>query len=281
MRTDMVFKEFAEGYRLNSNRIHNPQSAIRNPQSGSEWEPNPAKVSLDEEEAHVWRVRLQVSPGRLERFLKGLSPEEKKRAGEMKSREARRHFVLTRSALRVILARYLPCVPKQIRFAHRRGGKPVLGESHKDQRVQFNVAHSEDVALIAVGQSWEIGVDVEWLQPRPALMQIAKRFFSPEENAILLALTDPDQLEKFYMLWCRKEACAKALGRSIPATLPTLEVVETDVSAVTVQVPDTRGERPCILCVRDLKPGPGYVGAVAVLGQRMRLRCFDFALKCF
>jgi 4'-phosphopantetheinyl transferase len=54
--------------------------------------------------------------------------------------------------------------------------------------LRFNLSHSADVVLLAFTRNKNIGVDVERIRPEFAAKEIAGRFFSQEEVALLRAL---------------------------------------------------------------------------------------------
>jgi len=84
---------------------------------------------------------------------------------------------------------------------------PALG-------MDVNWSHSRKVCILAYSFDCKVGVDLEFHRPRS--LQIAKRFYAPEENEWLFgaanAFTEAEQLREFYRLWCRKEALFKCTG---------------------------------------------------------------------
>lgn len=72
----------------------------------------------------------------------------------------------------------------------------------------FNISHAGDYAVLAVSDQ-PIGVDIErWRRADTAAL--AKRFYHPEEQAVLAAADDP--VERFFTIWSLKESYVKALG---------------------------------------------------------------------
>jgi len=57
------------------------------------------------------------------------------------------------------LGRYLEIQPDRIQFGYGKNGKPFLSERGKG--LEFNLAHSDEMALVAVTASGQLGVDVE------------------------------------------------------------------------------------------------------------------------
>jgi 4'-phosphopantetheinyl transferase len=110
-----------------------------------------------------------------------------------------------------------------VRDAH---GRPRLGEALRAFDVSWS--HSGEGLLIALGEGVDVGADLERSRPRPRALEIAQRFFHPEEHAWLRALPEPDRHESFLRLWCAKEAVLKAHGRGIAFGLDKFGLGERD-----------------------------------------------------
>lgn len=84
----------------------------------------------------------------------------------------------------------------------------VLSENEKpffsDNEVFFSLAHCGDYAVCAVSDV-PVGVDIEL--PRVGGARLAKRFFQPDEAALVYAADDPDR--EFCRLWALKESYIK------------------------------------------------------------------------
>ena len=100
----------------------------------------------------------------------------------------------------------------------------MLAKERGDESLRFNLSHSGDLALLGVTRDQEIGVDLEQIQDRIATEQIAKRFFSPREVAMLCALPPPVRQEAFFKCWTRKEAFIKGIGVGLSLPLDKFDV---------------------------------------------------------
>ncbi len=225
---------------------------------------------LESDEAHVWRVWLDVADAHLLHFRRRLSEAERERGDRYRLPEPRRQYTVMRAALRSILSRYLGVDPAHLSFATGPDGKPELAAPHRGS-VQFNVSHSHGLGLCAVARC-RVGVDVEHVGRRTQnLAEIVKRFFSPAEQAEFLELPVGERRQGFFNGWTRKEAFIKAIGKGLFAALDSF-----DVSLKP-------GEPPRITAVRDptgraarwslfsLEPGDGYTGALVVDAQVVRV----------
>jgi len=137
-----------------------------------------------------------------------LSPDEHARAARLIIPDKRRRFVAARVGLRLILGLATQRRPDALAFGYGASGKPYLVDA---PWCEFNLAHSADVALVAVSQR-PVGVDIEQVRPLPSLSEMAQIAFSPEEQTQLHALDVEQRVSAFFRTWTRKEALMKAHG---------------------------------------------------------------------
>ena len=169
-----------------------------------------------------------------------LSADERERAARLTRPE---RWISARVALRTVLGERLGVAPSEIVFALGEHGKPELPGSE----LRFNLAHSGDRAVIAVADV-EVGIDVERVARSSRAVE---RTLTDGERAAL----GPDRHVELLRVWCRKEALAKAMGGGqgwAPETFDT--------------------SRPDGFALVDLELGEGYVGALAVAGERCEVR---------
>jgi 4'-phosphopantetheinyl transferase len=200
-------------------------------------------VELPRGQVHCWSVRLEVPPGRTASLATRLSADEVARCERLRSPTLRRRFIAGRAALRGLLARYIGTTPEEVGFVRNAYGKPFL-EGGQRERLEFNLSHSGDLALIAVALNTELGVDLERVEDSPELSQVARDCFGPSGGN---APEDPlpgHQTRDFFRRWVRAEAAGKALGIGLEALTHS---------------PDLGG-----WSTYPLEPAPGYVGALVV-----------------
>jgi 4'-phosphopantetheinyl transferase len=241
-----------------------------------QWLPPPVQLRLADDEIHVWRTPLDQGALIVERLKRMLAEDEASRAARFYFEHDRVHFIVARGVLRTLLSQYLGTRPEQLRFSYSSYGKPALSTAPGEPTLNFNVSHSQGLALIAVTRSREIGVDVEGIRPEFAGLDIAERFFSVEENAVLRNLPAELQHEAFFTCWTRKEAYIKARGEGLSHPLDKFDV--SLVPGEPARLLKTRGE-PHELArwsLRELFAGPGYVAALAAEGNDWRLSCWQW-----
>ena len=214
---------------------------------------------------HVWATRLEASPDAVARAARTLSPDERARAARFRGQHLERRFVVSRAAVRRVLARYRGEDPAAIAFELGPHGKPLLSGDEPP----FSVSHSGDVAVIAVSGAGPVGVDVEEVRLIPELEQLAARTFARDEAATLAALPAADRANAFFRIWTAKEAYVKALGVGLAMPLDAFTVTAvTAITTVTVQRAApvaARGDaaRFGAWWTRHFEPFRGFIGAVA------------------
>ncbi|MFY7698056.1 MAG: 4'-phosphopantetheinyl transferase family protein [Legionella sp.] len=153
----------------------------------------------------IWRFPLHTESIQSHAIL---SPDELTRANRYHFAKHKRRFTIARTMLRLIIARYLSVNPKKIIFTYNTYGKPFI---HQYPELQFNLTHSKDCALLAIGSTHPIGIDIEYFSARPYL-NIGKEIFSYKENIELQNLSQSMRPLGFFHLWAQKEALIKACG---------------------------------------------------------------------
>jgi 4'-phosphopantetheinyl transferase len=235
--------------------------------------PQPAgPVPLVSGEVHVWRTSLALTSAEESQRMATLSSDERERARRFLVAPARAQFVAARSALRAILGGYLGRPPEEVRFVLGPIGKPALADA--DSPLFFNLSHSREVALVAVTDRDEIGVDVEHVRDMASRDALAERFFHPNEVAALRALSPELRADGFFNAWTRKEAFLKATGKGISYGIDRVEVTLAPGDLPRVLGVDGDAAEAAAWTLGVLTPAPEYVGAVAMRERWERIRYF-------
>jgi 4'-phosphopantetheinyl transferase len=187
-----------------------------------------------------------------------LNKEEKIRAERYYFPRHQRRFTMARAIMRSILARYIQQEPEDLCFTTNEYGKP---EINNPSHIQFNLSHSQDLALLAVGKEFPLGIDLEFLSKRP-YQQLADHSFSKSESKVLLSLAPEVKALYFFHIWSQKEAFIKSSGLglsyptqdfSVPCTLPSNELVFDEKHDCYWQI---RSFMPQIACCAALCSNP-------------------------
>lgn len=167
---------------------------------------------MSSDDCHLQRFRIDIwiFPLDKEPILANslLNEEEQARANRFYFDRHRRRFTVARAMLRLILGRYLQQDASQLTFSYNEHGKPQLNHQ---QALEFNLSHSKDLALLAVGQQYPLGIDLEFFSARP-YDGIAKNLFSEQELQTFLKLPMHLKPQVFFHIWAQKEAFIKACG---------------------------------------------------------------------
>lgn len=211
----------------------------------------PAQPRLGASEVHLWRADLQCDAAE---FSEVLSPEEWVRAGRFHFDRDRRRYLVAHGLLRIILAKYTGIAPHDLRFGAGPHGKPLLEPNFTG--LQFNLSHSDELMLLAVTRSREVGVDLELMRENVPYESLAAHYFPPTDAWHIRTAPTAERAGLFYETWTITEARLKAAGTGFAE--PT-----------TVIQPDRWS-------LRTLTPASGYAAALAVEGDDFELQCWSW-----
>jgi 4'-phosphopantetheinyl transferase len=182
---------------------------------------------------HVWLAfeSLLDDPANLERFTALMSDDERARERRFRVEPARRLHLLARGMQREVLSSYLPGTsPRELRFISGAAGRPSLAPPFDASGLEFNLAHTQGLVVLAVAHGGPLGIDVENYDKK-APLEVARRFFSQAEADALEALPGDAQPRRFLRLWTLKESYLKALGTGIAGGLESVTFQIDDAGA--------------------------------------------------
>jgi 4'-phosphopantetheinyl transferase len=240
------------------------------------WDRPPAELALLSDEVHVWCAALEVTTSHLRYLQNMLSADELARASRFHFPKDRRRFIVARGVLRSLLGLYLGLEPRQLCFCYGAYGKPALVPTSGEAGLRFNVSHSHELALYAVTYGREIGVDIEYIRTNVSCEEIAERFFSSRERALLRTLPAPLKYDAFFHCWTRKEAYIKARGEGLSLPLDQFDVAFAPGEPAALLATRWAPREASRWVLRELTPGPGYAAALAVGGHGWRLACWQW-----
>jgi len=232
-------------------------------------------IPLSVGDVHIWRGWLDQPAERVRQLEQTLSTDERERASRFRFETDRTRFVVGRGTLRSILGHYLGIEADRVRLRYGRNGKPYLDEGPDRASIQFNLAHSHQLAVLIFARMRQVGIDLEYVRPVPRLQKIAASFFSAYENAVLSSLPPGQQEEAFYLCWTCKEAYLKATGLGLEQPLDQFDVALAPGEPARLLRVEDRPEETRRWSLRWLEPAPGYLAALAVEGQDWRVTYYD------
>lgn len=222
---------------------------------------------LADSDIHVWCASLKLPPQDLDELFQLLSSDEKTRAERFYFERDRNRFIAGRGLLRTIISRYLEMEASQMEFVYGDHGKPALKLAPQNKAFEFNLSHSKDLALYIFNWNRKIGIDVEYVHPRPDVDDFARQFFSPRESAFVNALSGKQKEDAFFKIWTCKEAFLKANGNGL--TLPINQVEISLEAEGLVMLKSIGGNKAQVTHwhLEIFNPVPGYQAALAVKGH--------------
>jgi 4'-phosphopantetheinyl transferase len=238
------------------------------------WPSHSGDLLLLPGEIQVWSARLDCAGPLLERLAATLSVDETARANRFFFERDRNAFIVARGTLRQLLASYLHRAPTDLQFAYQPRGKPSLAPSSEDTPLEFNIAHSHGLALLAFCLGSSLGVDVEFVRPDIASEEIAGRYFAPQEVAELGSLPPSQRPEGFFCGWTRKEAYVKALGDGLQIPLASFRVSLTPSQPAVLECANSGR-----WSLHSLSPASDFAGALVAEGTDWRVRCWNWAMN--
>jgi len=181
----------------------------------------------------VWLARESQldDPAIFERCRALMTPDERER--RFLADGPRRLNMLARSMQRCVLATLLSAAPGELRFDLGGSGRPSLAAPWNAAGLDFNLAHTRGLVVLAVTRDARLGVDVEENRDKVPLAA-ARRYFSAAEVESLDALPAAMQPRRFLRLWTLKEAYLKAIGTGIAGGLGSM-TFRVDAGAPTFE----------------------------------------------
>lgn len=221
------------------------------------------RVSTHITDAEVWLIALTQDAGGLAACSSLLSTDEAERAAQFTSLAAKNRFITARAHLRVLLGSALGQSPGSIAFATGRRGKPVLPHH---PGLHFNLSHADDLAVIALSKTHEVGVDIENLSRTVDHDALSNKYLSATEQREFARVPDVQRSRHFLKMWTCKEAVAKALGDGLQLPFAQIEVsMQPDGKPQLIAVPAGQIED---WTLHDIDAGRGYAATLALHDEK-------------
>ena len=231
-------------------------------------------------DVHLWSFDLKLPAIEIKKYKNTLAEDEIARADRFYFEKDRNQSIVTRGCMRAILALYLKTKPAQIDFSYNTYGKPVLAtgslRAGLHAGLSFNLSHSHEMGMLAVAQTYPVGIDIEFIRDNLDYLEIARRFFSPHEVSELEGLPKNAQKEAFFQCWTRKEAYIKAVGGGLSVPLDSFDVSlkSSEPAALLATRPNPEEASKWELYRLDIPAN--YAGALAIRGKADQLRYFHW-----
>ena len=188
------------------------------------FDPNPKGTSgNDLNNVEVFYAKTKDLITKYSDFINYLTNDEQIRAERFRFEEDLETYISCHALLRIVLSKMLNKAPLEIKFINELNNKPVL----PGNPVYFNLTHTREAFAFAVSKKQYVGIDLEKISNGFNFTSIIEKYFSQGEGKYILE-SESDPIEKFFLLWTRKEALLKALGTGIIDDLTEVEVSQKD-----------------------------------------------------
>ncbi len=222
---------------------------------------------IDTDSIELWLVDLgqcALALETLERDVPRLAADDRDRALAIDDPRERRHRLAAYTALRVLLERCAGPAVRGQRFLRDGDLKPRLG----DRSAEFNLSHTEGLALIGVSRGLPLGVDIEKVRSAKMSPRRLGEFIAIGAGLGGKLLPSVGAERTFIQAWARLEAFTKARGRGLAQTLADLGLRgprRRQAPLTLAHLEDTarRLVRDANLAVHDVRLPLAFHGAVA------------------
>jgi 4'-phosphopantetheinyl transferase len=237
-------------------------------------------IDLTTDEIHLWLAfyHEMIDERLLASYHALLDGAEKERMSRFYFAKDRRRYLIAHGLLRTVLSRCAPVRPEDWTFATNAYGRPeATRREATDIGLAFNISHTDGLIVLAVSARRALGVDVENVRAREISMDIADRFFAPDEVAALAAVPPKRQQDRFFEYWTFKESYIKARGMGLSLPLDKFSFRLSSDRAVTLAVDPSLGDDASRWQFWQLRPRPEYL--VAVCAERINRQVPRLAVR--
>lgn len=194
---------------------------------------------LDKHRVDIWRCPPHaLARDQIGTCLTALSRVERERYRRMRSADARLHFVVGRALARSVLSRYADVPAGSLRFAVDAHGRPAVEWPRGCRDLHFSISHTSGMVAVAISPVAEVGVDLERIDRRIDISEIAEAVFTPDELDRILRQNEARERTRFFELWTLKEAYIKARGRGFAIPPRTFAFASVEDPIRLDQAPD-------------------------------------------
>jgi 4'-phosphopantetheinyl transferase len=170
----------------------------------------------------VWAIEIPKFYEHESYYYSLLSESEKKRSNAFVTAQLKSRYTISQSILRLLLSEYTQQKPEDILYSHGSHRKPYLATNPLE--LQFNLSHSNDMALIGVSMIDEVGVDIEKLNPKTIEKGLEKSVMCKEELEAYNHIPYSSRTEAFFSNWTHKESLLKLIGIGLYKEMNELNV---------------------------------------------------------
>jgi len=220
------------------------------------WEDFPQDAPVAELDGmHLWAVQISDENAVCQ------SADEASRSQAITDEKTRVNQAAAQGGLRRVLAAYCGEAPQDIVIARAVHGKPYV-----ERGPEFNLSHTRHQIFVIVSKH-AVGLDIEAVDRPVRAVELAQKFFNPEDQRMFAGLSEGAASALFLRLWVCKEAMVKLSGDGVYHGLRDARVILADGEIVGGEY---RGRT---VHLSTFQPAAGFLAAVASW-QKEHVKCF-------
>ena len=229
------------------------------------WCKPPQKLTLTNNQIDIWYLNIDDYRHRTEALKQLLSEDEKQRAQRYRTPTLQNNFIINRAILRLLLSRYTQINPQQMAFAYSQKGKPCL--INNSSKVNFNLSHKNNDTIYGFSRL-NLGVDIEIVNEKVKVLEIAQRFYTEAEYKHMTKLTQPEQSTYFFELWTAKESYLKAIAEGLSGGLDSINLSkQKNQRGWQIELVDQSSAESCLWQIQTINFEQDYFLSWAVKDQ--------------
>ncbi len=175
------------------------------------------------ENLYYIRIDDTINQNTLNYLLTFVSKEKKEQINRYYFNVDKKLSLYADLIVRVIACKTFGLTNKDIDFFKSEYGKPNLNNY---LNFHYNVSHTRNAIAVVVSDS-QVGVDIEKI--REAEFKIVNRFFTQPEIEFI-DNTVAESKKRFYIVWTKKEAYIKYIGKGLYIPLNSFNVFDETIS---------------------------------------------------
>ncbi len=201
--------------------------------------------------------------GLIARYHGLMNPEERAKQARFYFEKDRHRYLVTRALVRTVLSRYAPIAPEAWTFITNEYGRPEVASGHVPaQGISFNITHTDGLIIVGVVRGYVLGIDTENVTERKAPIEVADRYFAPDETAALRALPESMHPQRFFELWTLKESYIKARGMGLSIPLDHFSFSFPEGDGIELSIDPRQQDSPSRWRFWQLRPTADFLAAV-------------------
>ena len=192
----------------------------------SSWTVQPVskELNLAADELHIWRAKVSENIDNLAHYRCLLSQDEQEKASLFHFVEDKYRYIIARGILKTLIGEYINSAARSIPLRYSEYGKPYLNINNISKVLKFNLSHANDVIIYGFTKNIDVGVDIEFVNDKLNIYELAPYFCTQEEYEVMLKLPEKQKSAYFYKLWVLKEAFIKSIGLGLSYDLKDISI---------------------------------------------------------